>query len=44
MKRKVLYARITEEADSWLTEQSKSQGISKNDIIQLLINKAMNKT
>ena len=33
--------RLTEKAHKWLDEQSKKQGISKNDIVQILINNAM---
>ena len=32
---------LTRETDHWITEQAKKQGISKNDVIQMLINKAM---
>jgi hypothetical protein len=38
-KRTTLY--LTSISDEWLTEQSKKQGISKNDVIQILINGAM---
>jgi hypothetical protein len=37
----VLYARITNTSTEWLAEQSKQRGLSKNAIIQELINKAM---
>ena len=37
----VLYARVSKEAGEWITEQSQKQGISKNDIVQILINNAM---
>ena len=33
--------RLTEKAFQWLEEQSQKQGISKNDIVQILINNAM---
>ena len=35
---------LTVETDAWLREQAKKQGISKNDVIQLLINREMSKT
>lgn len=40
MKKQNTY-RLTEAADRWITQQAKQQGLSKNDIIQILINKAM---
>ena len=38
-KRISLY--LTEKSDKWLTEQAGQQGLSKNDIIQILINREM---
>lgn len=35
--------RLTKAANDWLTEQAKQRGISKNDVIQELINEAMKK-
>ena len=35
-------SRFTIESDRWLEQQAIRQGISKNDVVQLLINKAMN--
>jgi len=32
---------LTLQADNWITEQSQKQGLSKNDIVQILINNAM---
>jgi len=41
MKKKTTTYRFTEESNNWLTDRAKKQGISKNDIVQLLINQAM---
>ena len=38
-KRTTLY--LVAEADTWITEQATRQGLSKNDIVQMLINNAM---
>lgn len=38
-KRTTLY--LIEATDRWLTEQAIKRGVSKNDVIQLLINKEM---
>lgn len=38
-KRTTLY--LTEATHRWITEQATTQGISKNDVMQILINKAM---
>jgi len=37
----VLFARVSERAGQWITEQSQKQGLSKNDIVQMLINNAI---
>ena len=42
MKKTATY-RLTESSDRWLIEQSKKRGISKNDVVQELINKEMEK-
>lgn len=42
-KRFVLYTRVDEDANRWVTEQAAKQGISKNDVVQMLINKEMKK-
>jgi hypothetical protein len=41
MKKQVGF-RLTPAAIKWIDEESKRQGVSKNNVIQLLINKAMN--
>jgi predicted DNA-binding protein len=40
MKRQTGF-RLTEKAHQWLKEQSKERGISKNDVVQELINEKM---
>jgi predicted HicB family RNase H-like nuclease len=35
--------RLTKAADEWLSQQAKQRGISRNDVLQELINKAMKK-
>ena len=40
MKKTASY-RLTVTADRWLTEQAKKRGISKNDVMQELINEAV---
>ena len=32
---------LTEESDRWLKEYAKKEGISKNNVIQLLLNKEL---
>ena len=39
-KKKYTY-RLTLQADNWISNESKKQGISKNNIVQILINNAM---
>ena len=39
-KKKYTY-RLTLKADSWISNESQIQGLSKNDIVQMLINNAM---
>ena len=40
-KRTTLY--LLPAADAWVTKQARQQGVSKNDIIQALISRAMGK-
>ena len=35
--------RLTVESDRWIAEQAELQGISKNALVQILINQAMKK-
>lgn len=41
MKKQIGF-RLTAEALQWIDDEAKRQGISKNDVIQLLINKQIN--
>ena len=40
MKKQTTY-RLTEKADAWLKSEAEKQGLSKNDIVQMLINEKM---